>query len=112
MAERLARKEEQRRYSAAELVRNDAQEQSKAQTTDAAGNRLPVAAGELAARSGNTGDPGTTRRSYAATSAAMVLSDLVQRADKRAEEQAKAYDVARIIGSASEAWYGMIICGL
>ena len=41
MAERLARKEEQRRYSAAELVRNDAQEQSKAQTTDAAGNRCP-----------------------------------------------------------------------
>jgi hypothetical protein len=33
----------------------------------------------------------------------MVLSNLFQRIDKRAKELAKAYDAARIVGSACEA---------
>lgn len=38
-------------------------------------------------------------------SAAMVLSDLLTRADERAGELAKAYDVARIAGLACEEHY-------
>ncbi|WP_149032147.1 DUF2514 family protein, partial [Pseudomonas syringae group genomosp. 3] len=49
------------------------------------------------------GDTGATERGKAATRAAMVLSDLLGRADARAGELAKAYDGARIAGKACEA---------
>jgi len=43
-------------------------------------------------------DPAAVARGQAATRAAMVLSDLLARADARAGELAKAYDQARIAG--------------
>jgi hypothetical protein len=41
----------------------------------------------------------------------MVLSDMFQRADKRAGELAKAYDAARIAGLACERSYGALRAG-
>ncbi|GAB1617180.1 hypothetical protein PSN_2919 [Pseudomonas sp. NGC7] len=41
----------------------------------------------------------------AATRAAMVLSDLLARADERAGELAQAYDRAQIAGQTCEAFY-------
>uniref|UniRef100_UPI000F07A52C DUF2514 family protein n=1 Tax=Pseudomonas viridiflava TaxID=33069 RepID=UPI000F07A52C len=48
-------------------------------------------------------DTGAAERGASATRAAMVLSELFQRADRRAGELAKAYDQARIAGLACEA---------
>ncbi|WP_097138411.1 MULTISPECIES: DUF2514 family protein [unclassified Pseudomonas] len=110
-AEQQARVEEQRRQSAVEKVRSDAQEQNKAATADAgaadvAGDRLHVTADEFASRfSGSTCDPSAAQRGASAVRAAMVLSDLLQRADKRAGELAAAYDQARVAGLACEAAY-------
>ena len=109
------RTEEQRRQTAINQVGSDAREQSKAATTDAAGadatgERLHVAAAQLAAGAGKcAGDPGAAERGASATRAAMVLSDLFQRADKRAGELAKAYDRTRIAGLACEAAYTALI---
>lgn len=106
-----ARQEEQRRQAAVNKEASDAREQSKAAAVDAgaadaAGERLHVEAGKLAATS--CGDPGVARRGETATRAAMVLSDLLQRADKRAGELAVAYDQARIAGLACERTYESI----
>ena len=100
-----ARKEEQRRQSAVNKEASDAREQNKsaavdAGTADAAGNRLHVEAGKFASTA--CSDPGTAQRGASATRAAMVLSDLLQRADKRAGELAAAYDRALIAGLACE----------
>ncbi|MGH2435332.1 MAG: DUF2514 family protein, partial [Pseudomonas sp.] len=48
-------------------------------------------------------------RGQAATRAAMVLSDLLARADERAGELAKAYDRARIAGQLCEASYNALV---
>ncbi len=48
------------------------------------------------------------RRSQAATRAAMVLSDLLARADTRAGELAKAYYHARLPGQLGEASYNAL----
>ena len=84
---------------------SDAREQNKAATVDAdaAGDRLHVEADKLAATA--CGDPGAAQRGASATRAAMVLSDLLQRADKRAGELAVAYDRARIAGLTCERSY-------
>lgn len=108
----VARAEEQRRQSAVNKEASDAREQNKAATTDAgaadaAGDRLHVDAGKLAA-SACAGDPGTAQRGASATRAAMVLSDLLKRADKRAGELAAAYDRARIAGLSCERVYELI----
>ncbi len=100
-----ARKEEQRRQASVNKEASDAREQNKAATVDAgtadaAGDRLHVEASQFAATA--CGDPGTAQRGASATRAAMVLSDLLQRADKRAGELAVAYDRARIAGLACE----------
>lgn len=114
-AERSAREEERRRYSALEKVRNDAREQNRAAAgyavaADAAGNRLHFTATELTARSsGSTPDPVAAQRGASATSAPMVLSELFRRADRRAGELAAAYDRARIAGLACEASYNALI---
>lgn len=84
---------------------SDAREKNQAATVDAgaadaAGDRLDVEAGKFAATA--CGDPGVAQRGASATRAAMVLSDLLQRADKRAGELAAAYDRARIAGLACE----------
>ncbi|TFY86705.1 DUF2514 domain-containing protein [Pseudomonas kairouanensis] len=101
-----AREEEQRRQASVNKEASDAREQNKAAavdagTADAAGDRLHVEADKFAA-STCPGDSGATQRGASATRAAMVLSDLLQRADKRAGELAAAYDRARIAGLACE----------
>lgn len=67
---------------------SDAREQNKAAAVDAgaadaAGNSLHIEAGKFAATA--CGDPGVAQRGASATRAAMVLSDLLQRADKERE---------------------------
>lgn len=100
------RTEEQRRQKAANQVANDARQEQTAALTDAvvadaAGDRLRVEAGKLAgATSCAPGNTGAAERGKAATRAAMVLSDLLGRADARAGELAKAYDQSRIAGLA------------
>ncbi|POP66707.1 DUF2514 domain-containing protein [Pseudomonas syringae] len=100
------RTEEQRRQKAANQVANDARQEQTAALTDAAvadaaGDRLRVEAGKLAATASCApGDTGAAERGKAATRAAMVLSDLLGRADARAGELAKAYDQSRIAGLA------------
>ncbi|NMY23629.1 DUF2514 family protein [Pseudomonas sp. WS 5410] len=103
-----ARQEEQRRQSAVNKEASDAREQNKtaavdAGTADAAGERLHVEADKFAATA--CGDPGAAKRGASATRAAMVLSELLQRADKRAGDLAAAYDRARIAGQACERSY-------
>jgi len=108
------RTEEQRRQAAINQVANDAKQQQvaavvDATAADAAGQRVRDQAGKLAAGASCTaGDSGATRRSQAATRAAMVLSDLFQRADARAGELARAYDAGRIAGLACEAAYAAL----
>lgn len=103
-----ARKEEQRRQASVNKEASDAREQNKAAavdagTADAAGDRLHVEASQFAVTA--CGDPGAAQRGASATRAAMVLSDLLQRADKRAGELAAAYDRARIAGLTCERSY-------
>lgn len=104
-----AREEEQRRQASVNKEASDAREQNKAAavdagTADAASERLHVDANKLAA-SACPGDSGAAQRGASAARAAMVLSDLLQRADKRAGELAAAYDRARIAGQACERIY-------
>ena len=109
------RTEEQRRQKAANQVANDARQEQTAALTDAAvadaaGDRLRVEAGKLAATTSCApGDTGAAERGKAATRAAMVLSDLLGRADARAGELAKAYDQSRIAGLACERSYNSLI---
>jgi hypothetical protein len=111
------RTEEQRRQTAINQVGNDARQQqavasADAVSADAAGDRVRDQAGKLAASAScTTGDPGATERSKTATRAAMVLSDMFQRADKRTGELARAYDAARIAGLACESSYSSLIGG-
>lgn len=110
-----ARAEEQRRQEVVNQVINDARQQQAAAnadsgSADAAGERVREQAGKLAASAScSAGDPGATERSKTATRAAMVLSELFQRADKRAGELARAYDAARIAGQACERSYDALI---
>ncbi|RYE61894.1 MAG: DUF2514 domain-containing protein [Oxalobacteraceae bacterium] len=109
-----SRAKEQRRQAAINQVRNDAREQAGNALTDAAGadvagERVRAEAGNLAARpTCGAGDPGAAERGKTATRAAMVLSDLFQRADKRAGELARAYDAGRIAGQTCERSYDAI----
>ena len=108
----VARQEEQRRQAAVNKEASDAREQNKAADADAgiadaAGDRLHVEAGKFAA-SVCAGDPGAAQRGASATRAAMVLSDLLQRADKKSGELAVAYDRARIAGLTCERSYNSL----
>lgn len=108
-ASNMARQEEQRRQATVNKEASDAREQNKAAdadagNADAAGDRLHVESDKFA--SAACGDPGSAQRGASATRAAMVLSDLLKRADKRAGELAVAYDRARIAGLACERSYG------
>ncbi|MFK3942925.1 DUF2514 domain-containing protein [Pseudomonas monteilii] len=113
--QRDARQEEQRRAHAQEEARAHAHEQHQmadagAAGADAAGQRLQHDAAQLAATVSCPGaDPAAVARGQAATRAAMVLSDLLARADARAGELAKAYDQARIAGLACETSYNSLI---
>ncbi|QKK98382.1 DUF2514 family protein [Pseudomonas sp. 13159349] len=115
IGERTARREEQRRATAQEEVRAHAQEErtiadAGAAGADAAGQRLHDEAGKLAAAiSCPTTDTAAVARGQAATRAAMVLSDLLARADARAGELAKAYDRARVAGEQCQREYELLI---
>lgn len=115
LGERGERAKEQQRADALEEVRAHAQEQrtiaeGSAAGADAAGQRLHDEAGKLAATVGCPGqDPAVAARSEAARRAAMVLSDLLARADARAGELAAAYDRARVAGLACEASYNALV---
>ncbi|UVK85718.1 DUF2514 domain-containing protein [Pseudomonas sichuanensis] len=108
LGERGARQEEQRRAEAREEVRAHAQEQrtiadAGAAGADVAGQRLRDEAGKLAAAVSCTAtDPAAVARGEAATRAAMVLSDLLERSVDTNRELAKAYDSARIAGQQCE----------
>lgn len=110
-AEGNARTEEQRRQTAANEVGSNARQESAAVAADVAGadgagQRLREAADNLAARASCTpGDPGAASRGETATRAAMVLSDLLKKADRRAGELAKFADESRIAGLACERTY-------
>ena len=111
------RTEEQRRQSAANQVANNArQEQASAVSdgvvADTAGDRLRVEAGKLAASASCVpSDTGTVERGKNATRAAMVLSDLLSRADARAGDLARYADQLRITGQACEAAYDSLSKG-
>ncbi|WP_313447535.1 DUF2514 domain-containing protein [Pseudomonas sp.] len=115
IGERAARQEEQRRAQAQEEARAHAQEERKiadagAAGADAVGQRLRDEGAKLAATVSCPGtDTAAVARGQAATRAAMVLSDLLTRADARAGELAKAYDRARIAGQTCEASYNALI---
>ncbi|MNJ22275.1 hypothetical protein D3C77_166430 [compost metagenome] len=115
LAESQARQEEQRRASAQEEARAHAKEEHRvadvgAADADAAGQRMRDDAAKFAAGvSCPASDTAAIARGQAATRAAMVLSDLLARADARAGELAKAYDRARIAGLACEASYTALI---
>lgn len=81
--------EQPRQNSANQVAKNPRQEQTAALTdaaaADSAGDRLRVAAVKLAATASCApGDTGAAERSKATSRAAMVLSDLLGRADARA----------------------------
>lgn len=107
-AERTARAEEQRRQKAANEMGEHARQQLETAALDAAdadraGQRLHDQARQLAAMPNHCpGDTAATERSQATTRAALVLSDLLERADQRAGELAEAYDRARVAGAACE----------
>lgn len=111
IGERGARQEEQRRAEAQEEARVHAQEErtiadAGAADADAAGQRLRSDAAQFAATVSCPGtDTAAVARGEAATRAAMVLSELLSRADERAGELAQAYDRARIAGHQCEASY-------
>ncbi|WP_190977104.1 DUF2514 domain-containing protein, partial [Pseudomonas putida] len=111
IGERTARQEEQRRAQAQEEARAHAQEERTiadvgAAGADAVGQRLRDEGAKLAATVSCPGtDTAAVARGQAATRAAMVLSDLLTRADARAGELAKAYDRARIAGQTCEREY-------
>lgn len=115
LGERGARQEEQRRAEAQEEARVHAQKEHQvadadAAGADAAGQRMRDDAAKLAATvSCPATDTAAIARGQAATRAAMVLSDLLARADARAGELAKAYDRARIAGLACEESYTSLI---
>ena len=115
LGERVERTKEQQRVDAQEEMRANAQKQrtiaeGAAAGADAAGQRLRDEAGNLAVAVGCPGqDPAVAARSEAARRAAMVLSDLLARADARAGELAAAFDRARIAGLACEKSYNALV---
>ncbi|POF88233.1 DUF2514 domain-containing protein [Pseudomonas putida] len=114
LGERDARAEEQRRAKAQEEARANAHEERTiadvgADGADVVGQRLRDEGAKLAATVSCPGtDTAAVARGQAATRAAMVLSDLLARADARAGELAKAYDRTRIAGLTCEASYNAL----
>ncbi|MEX0297228.1 DUF2514 domain-containing protein [Pseudomonas putida] len=115
LGERSARTEEQRRAQAQEEARAHAREERQvadagAAGADAAGQRLRNDAARFAAAvSCSAPDTAAIARGQAATRAAMVLSDLLARADARAGELAQAYDRARVAGEQCAREYDALI---
>lgn len=111
IGERSARQEEHRSAEAQQEARVKGHEErtiadAGGADADAAGQRLRIDATQLAAAvSCPSTDTASIARGQAATRAAMVLSDLLARADARTGELAKAYDHARIAGQQCEREY-------
>lgn len=111
IGERGARQQEHQRAQAQEEARAHGHEERSiasagAAGADAAGQRLrDDGANFAAAISCPSTDAAAVARGQAATRAAMVLSDLLARADARAGELAKAYDQSRIAGKQCEREY-------
>jgi len=114
-AEQEAREEEQRRQAEIDEVRDHAQEEIAQAQADAAAagvesGRLREQARRLAARASQcASNPGTPQGSPATGQPAMVLADLLSRADERAGELAAAYDRARASGLACERAYQFLV---
>ncbi|AYN09545.1 DUF2514 domain-containing protein [Pseudomonas putida] len=112
IGERDARMEEQRRAQAQEEARAHAQEErtiadAGAVDAGAVGRRLHDDANKLAASVSCPGtDTAAIARGQAATRAAMVLSDLLDRSVETNRELAAAYDRARIAGKQCEQEHG------
>lgn len=111
----LAREEEQRRQRAVDKVRQDAEQQIARVETDAAAASA-VAAGvleqarRLATRASQCANHSrVTQAGDAARQPAVVLADVLGRADARAGELARAYDRARTAGLACERAYHSLI---
>jgi hypothetical protein len=110
-AEQEARSEEQRRQAEIDGVRDHAQQEISRARDDAAvagieSGRLREQARRLAARASQcASNTSTAQGSPSATEPAMVLADLLSRADERAGELAAAYDRARTAGLACERTY-------
>ncbi|MCV3283440.1 DUF2514 domain-containing protein [Aeromonas veronii] len=110
-AEIAARKAEERRQADIEKVRQDAEKQianaeRDAVAADAVAVGLREQAGRLAERASQcASDSGTAKSGDAAGQSAVVLADLLGRADARAGELAKAYDRARAAGLACQRAY-------
>ncbi len=108
-AEQAARAEEQRRLAAAQQVQAHAiQELDKARAdadlATAGASQLRDQLAKLQTRLGGSATDSTlATRSASATRAAMVLSDLLERANQRATVLAKTADQARIRGMTCEA---------
>ncbi|HDS1791832.1 DUF2514 domain-containing protein [Pseudomonas putida] len=115
IGERSARLEEHRSANAQQEARVKGYEErtiadAGAADADAVGLRLRSESAQFAAAvSCPSMDTAAIARGQAATRAAMVLSDLLTRADARAGELAKAYDQARIAGDLCEASYNALI---
>ncbi|MCZ0752572.1 DUF2514 domain-containing protein [Aeromonas enteropelogenes] len=110
-AEQKAREEDSRRQAEIDEVRDHAQEEIARAQDDAAAaglesGRLREQARRLAARASQcASNSGATQGSPAAEQPAVVLADLLSRADERAGELAAAYDRARASGLACERAY-------
>lgn len=113
-AVQAARDDEQRFQREANQVGIDARKEIAAANADAvgldaSGDRLRIQAGTLAANAGTCASTaGAADRGPSAARAALVLSQLLERADARAGDLAKAYDRARIAGEACERAYDVI----
>lgn len=107
----LAREEEQRRQRAVDKVKQDAEQQIARVETDAAAasavaTRVLEQARRLATRASQCASHSSvTQSGDAARQPAVVLADLLGRADARAGELARAYDRARTAGLACERAY-------
>ena len=110
-AEEDARAEELLRINSNQQAQAHAIQSTAVAQTDAAAaavstGSVQLAAAKLAAGpSGCTGHPAATAGSPTTNHAAMVLSDLLTRADKRAADLASLADRSRIAGLACEAAY-------
>ncbi|MEV3833493.1 DUF2514 family protein [Aeromonas allosaccharophila] len=110
-AELAAREAEQRRQADIERVRQDAEKQianaeRDAVAADAVAVGLREQAGRLAKRAGQCAShSGSAQSGDAAGQSAVVLADLLSRADARAGELARAYDRARVSGVACQRAY-------
>jgi hypothetical protein len=110
-AEQEAREEENRRQAEIDEVRDHAQEEIAQAQADAVAasvesGRLREQARCLAARASQCASyPSTAQGGQAAEQPAMVLADLLSRADERAGELAAAYDRAQASGLACERAY-------